>query len=69
MFKDADGNTDPLHFMSKEIIEQTLQTVKFKGVEWDVTLELLKKVNELTQVAGIYGGIESTLQLKLKVEI
>jgi len=65
MFKDADGNTDQYRFMSKEIIEQTLQTVKFKGVEWDVTLEPTKaKVNELQQVAGIYGGIEPNFTVK-----
>ena len=65
MFRDADGNTDQYRFMSKEIIEQTLQTVKFKGVEWDVTLEPTKaKVNELTQVAGIYGGIEPNFTVK-----
>ena len=65
MFKDVDGNTDQYRFMSKEIIEQTLQTVKFKGVEWDVTLEPTKaKVNELTQVAGIYGGIEPNFTVK-----
>jgi len=65
MFKDADGNTDQYRFMGKEIIEQTLQTVKFKGVEWDVTLEPTKaKVNELQQVAGIYGGIEPNFTVK-----
>ena len=65
MFKDSDGNTDQYRFMSKEIIEQTLQTVKFKGVEWDVTLEPTKaKVNELQQVAGIYGGIEPNFTVK-----
>lgn len=65
MFRDAEGNTDQYRFMSKEIIEQTLQTVKFKGVEWDVTLEPTKaKVNELQQVAGIYGGIEPNFTVK-----
>lgn len=65
MFKDVDGNTDQYRFMSKEIIEQTLQTVKFKGVEWDVTLEPTKaKVNELQAVAGIYGGIEPNFTVK-----
>ena len=65
MFRDVDGNTDQYRFMSKEIIEQTLQTVKFKGVEWDVTLEPTKaKVNELQQVAGIYGGIEPNFTVK-----
>ena len=65
MFRDVDGNTDQYRFMSKEIIEQTLQTVKFKGVEWDVTLEPTKaKVTELQQVAGIYGGIEPNFTVK-----
>jgi len=65
MFRDTEGNTDQYRFMSKEIIEQTLQTVKFKGVEWDVTLEPTKaKVNELQQVAGIYGGIEPNFTVK-----
>ena len=65
MFRDVDGNTDQYRFMSKEIIEQTLQTVKFKGVEWDVTFEPTKaKVNELQQVAGIYGGIEPNFTVK-----
>ena len=65
MFRDVEGNTDQYRFMSKEIIEQTLQTVKFKGVEWDVTLEPTKaKVTELQQVAGIYGGIEPNFTVK-----
>jgi hypothetical protein len=65
LFKDAEGNKDQYRFMSKEIIEQTLQTVKFKGVEWDVTFEPTKqKVSELQQVAGIYGGIEPNFTVK-----
>lgn len=65
MFKDSDGNTDQYRFMSKEIIEQTLQTVKFKGTDWDVTFEPTKaKVGELQQVAGIYGGIEPNFTVK-----
>ena len=65
MFRDKEGNTDQYRFMSKEIIEQTLQTVKFKGVEWDVTLEPTKaKVSELQAVAGIYGGIEPNFTVK-----
>ena len=64
-FKDADGNTDQYRFMSKEIIEQTLQTVKFKGAEWDITFEPTKqKVSELQAIAGIYGGIEPNFTVK-----
>jgi len=65
LFKDKDGNTDQYRFMSKEIIEQTLQTVKFKGTDWDVTFEPTKaKVGELQAIAGIYGGIEPNFTVK-----
>lgn len=65
LFKDSAGNTDQYRFMSKEIIEQSLQTVKFKGTEWDVTFEPTKaKVSELQQVAAIYGGIEPNFTVK-----
>lgn len=65
LFKDKEGNTDQYRFMSKEIIEQTLQTVKFKGVEWDVTFAPTKaKVSELQAVAGIYGGIEPNFTVR-----
>lgn len=65
LFKDIEGNTDQYRFMSKEIIEQTLQTVKFKGADWDVTIAPTKqKVSELTQVASIYGGIEPNFSVK-----
>jgi hypothetical protein len=53
--------------MSKEIVDQALQTVKFKGVEWNVTFEPTKaKVSELQQVANIYGGIEPNFTVKVK---
>jgi len=59
MFKDTAGNKDQYRFMNKDMIDESLQTVKFKGVEWDVTFEPTKqKVSELQQVANIYGGIE-----------
>lgn len=65
IFKDENGNTDRYRVMSKEIIEQTLQTVKFKGAEWDVTFEPTKaKVAELQAVAGIYGSIEPNFTVK-----
>jgi hypothetical protein len=65
LFTDAEGNTDQYRFMSKEIVDQNLQTVKFKGTEWDVTFEPTKaKVSELQAVAGIYGGIEPNFTVK-----
>lgn len=65
LFKDVEGNNDQYRFMSKEIIESTLQTVKFKGVNWDVTFQPTKqKVAELQAIAGIYGGIEPNFTVK-----
>lgn len=65
LFKDADNNTDRYRFMSKEIIDQQLKTVKFNGTTWDVTFEPTKaKVKELQQVAAIYGEIEPNFQVK-----
>ena len=64
-FKDAEGNNDTYRLMAKEIVEQTLKTLKFKEPPWDVVFEPSKaKVSELTQVAGIYGGIEPTFSVK-----
>lgn len=65
LFKDSEGNKDTYRFMAKEVIEQTLQTVKFKGTTWDVTFTPTKqKVSELQSVAGIYGGIEPNFTVK-----
>jgi len=65
LFKDGDGNKDQYRFMSKEIIDQTLKTVTFKGVEWDIAFEPTKaKVTELQQVAAIYGDIEPNFTVK-----
>ena len=60
-FEDQYGNTDQYRFMSKEIVNQQLRTVKFKGANWDVTVTPTKpKVSELAQVATIYGAIDPT---------
>jgi hypothetical protein len=54
-FEDQYGNTDQYRFMSKEIVNQQLRTVKFKGAKWDVQVTPTKpKVSELGQVATIY---------------
>lgn len=65
LFKDADGNNDKYRLMSKEILENQLETVKFKGAKWDVAFEPSKvKVQELAQSSGIYSGIEPTFSFK-----
>ncbi|MBT4530916.1 MAG: hypothetical protein HOC27_06890 [Phycisphaerae bacterium] len=65
IFKDPEGNKDQYRFMSKQIVEQTMKTVTFKGASWNVTIEPAKaKVTELQQVASIYGSIEPTFNVK-----
>lgn len=65
LFKDIYGNTDRYRFMSKQVIDQNLKTVKFKGATWNVEIEPTKqKVSELQSAAAIYGGSDTTFQLK-----
>jgi len=65
IFKDKEGNTDRYRFMSKAIIDEKLKTVKFKGATWNVHVEPTKqKVSELQSAAAIYGGNDTTFQLK-----
>jgi len=64
-FEDQYGNTDQYRFMSKEVVEQQLKTVKFKGVNWNVSFEPTKQsVQELAQIAGIYATIEPTFSVR-----
>ena len=44
-FEDQYGNTDQYRFMSKEVVEQQLKTVKFKGVNWNVSFEPTKQLS------------------------
>lgn len=67
LFTDQYGNSDKYRFMSKEIINQVLQTVKFKGAKWNFTIKPTKqKVNELQSAASIYGGIEPNITLSVE---
>ena len=51
--------------MSKEVVEQQLKTVKFRGVNWNVSFEPSKQsVQELAQIAGIYSTIEPTFSVR-----
>ena len=64
-FEDQYGNTDQYRFMSKEVVEQQLKTVKFKGVNWNVSFEPTKQsVQELAQIASIYATIEPTFSVR-----
>ena len=64
-FEDQYGNTDQYRFMSKEVVDQQLKTVKFRGVNWNVSFEPSKvSVQELSQIAGIYISIEPTFSVR-----
>jgi hypothetical protein len=64
-FEDQYGNTDQYRFMSKEVVDQQLKTVKFRGVNWNVSFEPTKQsVQELAQIASIYVNIEPTFSVR-----
>ena len=64
-FEDQYGNTDQYRFMSKEVVDQQLKTVKFRGVNWNVSFEPSKQsVQELAQIASIYVNIEPTFSVR-----
>jgi hypothetical protein len=64
-FEDQYGNTDQYRFMSKEVVDQQLKTVKFRGVNWNVSFEPTKQsVQELAQIANIYVNIEPTFSVR-----
>ena len=51
--------------MSKEVVDQQLKTVKFRGVNWNVSFEPTKQsVQELAQIANIYVNIEPTFSVR-----
>lgn len=65
VFKDASGNKDEYRFMGKEMIDRVLQVAKFKGASWDITIEPAQnRIEQLSEVAGVYSGIEPTFSVK-----
>jgi len=65
IFKDGDGNKDQYRFMSKEIIDQAMKVAQFRGANWDVTIQpAIKRIGQLSEVAGIYSGIDPAFSVK-----
>ncbi len=64
-FKEANGNfTNDYRFMAKEVIEELLKTVKFKGVNWNVELEpSIAAITRLKYQASAISA-ESTFTMK-----
>ena len=52
-------------FMNAEIINEKLKTVKFKGVNWDLTVQPTQQnLKDLSYWAGVMGSVESTFVAK-----
>jgi hypothetical protein len=68
IFEDQDGNHDKYRLMNKNIINDILEQSKFKGVNWEITLDKknLKpsKISEFTAKSSVYAGIEPTFTMK-----
>ena len=64
-FKDTNGNKDQYRFMSKEIVDQAMRVATFKGATWNIEIEpSLKSINQLSEVASVYAGIEPAFTVK-----
>jgi hypothetical protein len=69
VFKDGSGSKDQYRCMSAAIVEQVLklQGKKFKGANWKITIDpTIQKVNQLSEVASIYSGIEPTFSVTVE---
>ena len=52
-------------FMVSQLIEEKLKTVKFKGVNWDLTVQPTQQnLKDLSYFAGVMGSVESTFVAK-----
>lgn len=65
VFKDTDGGKDQYRFMSKKVVDEAMRVATFKGAKWDITIEpAARRVAQLSEVAGIYGGIDPAFSVK-----
>ena len=59
------GYSANYRFMVSSLIEEQLKTIKFKGVEWDITVQPTQQnLKDLTYFNGIMGGFEPTFVAK-----
>jgi hypothetical protein len=64
-FTSPQGHTANYRFMSGDVVEEQLKTVKFKGVTWDVTINPTQKsIKDLSQLSGILGSFEPNFVAK-----
>jgi len=64
-FKSSKGYSASYRFMVSQLIEEKLKTVKFKGVNWDLTVQPTQQnLKDLSYFAGVMGSVESTFVAK-----
>ncbi len=60
-FVSTKGYSASYRFMVSQLIEEKLKTVKFKGVNWDLTIQPTQQnLKDLSYFAGVMGSVEST---------
>jgi len=61
-FENNSGSIDRYRFMSKEILDQTMKKVDFKGAKWNVTLEPTKiSVGQFASFASAYSSTKQEI--------
>ena len=64
-FNSPKGYSANYRFMVSQLIEEKLKTVRFKGVNWDLTIQPTQQnLKDLSYFAGVMGGVESTFIAK-----
>jgi hypothetical protein len=64
-FTSPAGYNANYRFMVSQLIEEKLKTVKFKGVNWDLTIQPTQQnLKDLSYWAGVMGSVESTFVAK-----
>lgn len=64
-FTSPQGHVANYRFMSSEIVNEQMKTVKFKGVNWDVVLNPTQQsIKELVQISNILGAFEPNFVAK-----
>lgn len=64
-FTSGNGYTANYRFMVSQLIEEKLKTVKFKGVNWDLTIQPTQQnLKDLSYFAGVMSSVQPTFVAK-----
>jgi hypothetical protein len=65
VFKDTGGGKDQYRFMSKKIVDEAMKVATFTGAHWNLQIQpALRSVSQLSEVAGIYSGVDPAFAVK-----